>query len=54
MVPDKLTAKCEAVVVYLFNLIKNPVTGKIEKDGGLEFLRRSLNKQVQVSDDDFN
>ena len=53
MVPDKLTDQCKLVVEYLINLIKNPVTGKIEKDGGLEFLRRSLNKQVQVSDDDF-
>ena len=53
MVPFELTDKCKDVVAHLFNLIKNSVTGKIERDGALEFLRRSLNKQVQVSDDEY-
>ena len=43
---------CKEVVAHLFDLIKNPVTGRIESDGAIEFLERSLNKKIQKSTQD--
>ena len=51
--PSKLLDDCKKVAEHLFDLIKSPVTGRIESDGAIEFLERSLNKKIQKSDKDY-
>ena len=51
--PSKLLDPCKKVVAHLFDLIKNPVTGRIERSEALEYLERSLNKKIQTSDKEY-
>ena len=47
-----MTDPCKEVVARLYDLIKNPVTGRIESDDAIEYLERSLNKKIQKSTQD--